>query len=172
LSTNASFFCQRPARRKEIVEAALNIEAVNRYEALLKRSAAVHRRAVECCDAALNERARGVLPAATREEAEALERELAGLNRAAAAVMSRQAAAAVMSRQAAAMRGFDPVARAVREEALSSILYPSTRIRKSHSEVPIDRSIATPKRSSSAGAAKATAAGAAKGTVASLASSW
>lgn len=110
---NASFFYQKPAHRRETVEAALNIDATNRYEALLKRSVSAHSRALASCEALLREAA-GAGAGAGGEgggegegDAEAAAAAARGEMKRVAAAMAEVSAAA-----AEAMRGVDPEAAA------------------------------------------------------------
>jgi DNA repair exonuclease SbcCD ATPase subunit len=52
---DSSFFSLRPAQRKEVVEAALNIQRLNALQALLKKSLSHHAKALATCDEVISE---------------------------------------------------------------------------------------------------------------------
>eukprot|EP00873_Tetraselmis_striata_P033948 jgi/Tetstr1/454212/TSEL_041131.t1 len=98
----ASFFHQKPCHRRETLEAALNMEAVNRYQALLKRAVHAHDRALVSCEAMIREKDAAVAAAAASRAEAAPADDLRGRLDAASAAL-RDAAA----RHAVAPAGVD-----------------------------------------------------------------
>lgn len=97
---SASFFHQKPSHRRETVEAALNVDTVNRYEALLKKSVSAHSRALASCEAMLREAA-----SFSDEGCDVGEDELVRMRQHLGRVNARMAE--VSSEQSTAMRGVD-----------------------------------------------------------------
>lgn len=95
---NASFFYQKSSRRKETIESALNIESINRYESLLKKTVSVHKRALNSCDAIVRERMSNYPIRATEDELIEAEKRLESIN---------EKIANVTTAQAVSMRGLD-----------------------------------------------------------------